>query len=326
LDLLPTNIQTKINQLNGYDISIEAKNLELQNILNNYYASLSAEQRLRQQTEIETRVTAYFKQHQRELEKTGLTKVSLTDLTITATGQVPGRPLNQFSIDEYQNNLRIATTSSSNGWFSSMGSGSMTNDIYVFDGNLKKIGQLQDLGLGETIYSARFVGDRGYLVTFRQTDPFFVLDLSDPRQPELKGELKIPGYSSYLHPLTDNLVLGIGAENAQVKLSLFDVTDANNPKELANQKLDDYWSEAQNNHLAFLQDNQHKVFFLPGSQNGYVFSYDNNTLTLAKQVDGLSMKRAVYINNYLYVIGESNIVALDETTWNQAGQLDFTAN
>ncbi|MFA6198064.1 MAG: beta-propeller domain-containing protein [Patescibacteria group bacterium] len=324
LTLLPTSVQDKITRLNTYDISIEAKYTELQSILDDYYNSLTAEDRLRQQTAIEKSLDAYFQEHRRELEKTGLTKITLSDLTVTATGEVPGYPLNQFSIDEYQGNLRIATTSSSQ--FSSLGSGDTANDIYVFDSKLDKIGQLQNLGLGETIYSARFVGNRGYLVTFRQTDPFFVLDLSDPRKPELKGELKIPGYSSYLHPLTDTLVLGVGAESSHAKLSLFDVTDANKPIELANQKLDDYWSEAQNNHHAFLQDAQHKVFFLPGGTNGYVYSYDANTLTLAKKVDGLSMKRAVYLDNNLYIIGESSLVVLDETNWNQVGQLQYPTN
>ena len=321
LDLFPKDVQDKIIRLNGYDISFNAKYLELQSILEKYYAGLSAEAQLRQQTDVENRVKDYYQSHRDALDRTSLTKVSLTDLTVAATGDIPGRPLNQFSFDEYQGNLRVATTSASNGWFSSRNSGETTNDIYVLDGQLNQIGQLRDLGLGETIYSARFVGDRGYLVTFRQTDPFFVLDLSNPRQPELKGELKIPGYSSYLHPLTDTQILGIGSENGQVKLSLFDVTDANNPIELANQKLDDYWSDAQNNHHAFLQDSQHKVFFMPGSQNGFIFSYDNNTLTLTKKIESLTMKRAVYLNDNLYVIGDTGVVAFDETTWNQVGEL-----
>ena len=85
------------------------------------------------------------------------------------------------------------------------------------------------MGKDERIYSARFIGDKGYLVTFKQVDPFYVLDLSNPKKPEIKGELKIPGYSSYLHPISDDLILGIGKEGSVVKVSLFDVSDPTNP-------------------------------------------------------------------------------------------------
>ena len=92
------------------------------------------------------------------------------------------------------------------------------------DGDLKEIGAVTGLGKTERIYSMRFVGDRGYMVTFRQTDPFYVLDLSQPTKPVVKGELKIPGYSSYLHPIADHKVIGIGKENNKVKISLFQKT------------------------------------------------------------------------------------------------------
>ena len=107
---------------------------------------------------------------------------------------MPGKVLNQFSLDEYKGDLRIATTIGQNSWFGNFGQLAQSfSDVYVLDRNLKTVGVVKDLGKTERIYSVRFLADRGYVVTFRQTDPFYVLDLSNPSSPQVKGELKIPG-------------------------------------------------------------------------------------------------------------------------------------
>ena len=109
--------------------------------------------------------------------------------------------------------------------------------MYVLDSDLNVAGKIEGIAPGETIKSVRFTGDTGYVVTFEQTDPLFVIDLSNPEKPEIKGELKIPGFSTYLHPVGENLVLGVGVdgdENGQnngMKVSLFDVSDPTNPIE-----------------------------------------------------------------------------------------------
>jgi uncharacterized secreted protein with C-terminal beta-propeller domain len=179
------------------------------------------------------------------------------------------------------------------------------------------------LGLTERIYSARFIEDKGYLVTFRETDPFYVLDLSDPENPELKGQLKIPGYSSYLHPITKDKILGIGKEGSNVKISLFDVSDPENPKEIAKYNLDEYWSDILNTHHAFLLDEKHQIFFLPGGRGGYIFFYKENKLELKRAVSDISAKRAIYINDYLCIIGENKIVVLNELNWEKIKELEF---
>jgi hypothetical protein len=124
---------------------------------------------------------------------------------------------------------------------------------------LEVIGQVDGLGKDEQIYSVRFLGDVGYVVTFRQTDPFFTIDLSDPTNPIVRGELKIPGYSAYLHPVSDTLVLGIGqdaTDNGGIlgsQISLFDVTDLENPERIAKLTLGrDSDSAAEYDHRAFL--------------------------------------------------------------------------
>jgi uncharacterized secreted protein with C-terminal beta-propeller domain len=287
-----------------------------------YYNSLSNDERLRIENEMENRMSDYFKKHKRELEKTGIIKIGLEKFEISANGNIPGRPLNQFSLDEYNGNLRVATTVGE-GFWGFGGQRESANDVYVLDENLKILGSVQDLGLTERIYSARFIEDKGYLVTFRQTDPFYVLDLSNPEMPELKGQLKIPGYSSYLHPVTKDKILGIGKEGSNVKISLFNVSDPENPTEIAKYNLDEYWSDILNTHHAFLLDEKHQIFFLPGSRGGYIFSYKDEKLELKRAVSDISAKRAIYINDYLYIIGENKIVILNELNWEKVNEIEF---
>jgi uncharacterized secreted protein with C-terminal beta-propeller domain len=319
-DLISSQMMAKLDKLKGYDITQTSKLSEMQIVLSNYINSLPEDQREKIQNDIANAISEFHKNHIRELEKTGIAKISVDDLQVMATGQVPGEPLNQFSLDEYNNHLRIAVTVGSRGsfWYSSSES---LNDLYVLDEDLKTSGKVLDLGQGERIYAARFINDKGYLVTFKETDPFYVFDLSEAKNPQLKGELKIPGYSSYLHPIDDDTILGIGKENQNVKISLFNVTDPSQPSEIAKYSLSEYWSDVLTTHHAFLLDAEHKIFFLPGVNGGYIFSYANNNLELKKTVSGYSIERALYINDYLYIIGGSKIVVLNENTWEQVKEL-----
>lgn len=208
-------------------------------------------------------------------EKTLVHKFSLNDGQIKHLGQMEatGHILNQFSMDEYNNYFRIATT---RGQVSRSGGGT-TNNVYIFDSSLSLVGSLEDLAPGETIYSARFIGDRGYLVTFKKIDPFFVIDLSDPTSPRVLGKLKIPGYSDYLHPYDENHIIGIGKEAVEaeeggnfawyqgVKMALFDVTDVSNPIELHKVVIGDRGtdSDALHDHKAFLFDRDKNLLVVP---------------------------------------------------------------
>lgn len=168
-------------------------------------------------------------------EKTIINSFSLDGINIAfkATGEVKGRIINQYSLDQYEGKLRIATTCFNNK------SNKNVSSLYILDENLDTIGKLEDIANNEQIKSVRYMGKEAYIVTFRNTDPLFAIDLSDPKKPAIKGELKIPGYSAYLHPIGDNLLIGIGYEgdsqNADfnsVKVSLFDISDPTNLKEL----------------------------------------------------------------------------------------------
>ena len=180
----------------------------------------------------------------RQNNETTIYKISIdkTAVKMTAQGKVPGSVLNQFSMDEHDGHVRIATTEGS-AWGTTANS---KNHLFILDENLEQVGAVNDLAKGERIYSARFMGDKAYLVTFKETDPLFVIDTKDPTAPKVLGELKIPGFSNYLHPIGENHLLGIGYDTEVkmeegskepvvytngMKLSLFDVTDFNKPKE-----------------------------------------------------------------------------------------------
>lgn len=160
-------------------------------------------------------------------------------------GTVSGIVDDQFSMDEYNGYFRIATTVGWNGY----------SILTVLDKNLKRVGELTKIAEGESIYSVRFIGDTAYVVTFENTDPLHVIDLSDPKKPTILGQLEVPGFSSYMHPVGDKYVLGIGEdrdENGELlkdntKLSVFDISDPMNPVEVSKQVLDGY-SFARDDH------------------------------------------------------------------------------
>jgi inhibitor of cysteine peptidase len=324
-DVFPAAIVEKVRQLEGLNISEQAKHVELETILGAHLRTLSSNEQLRVSNEWQKRLADYVEQRVRDLERTAIVKIPLDTMAIAHTASVPGYPVNQFALDEYEGNLRVAVTVGERSGFFGWGAGSRktANDVYVLDSSLQQIGSVRDLGLTERIYAVRFIGPRGYLVTFRQIDPFYVLDLSNPRSPSVKGELKIPGYSSYLEPLSEMLVLGVGQDGGQVKASLFDVSNPAAPVEKDKYTLQEGWSEALSNHHAFLRDDVHKIFFIPGGNGGYVFSYANDKLSLVKAVSGYSVKRAIYLNDYLYIIGEDKITVLDEKTWQEVKTLDL---
>jgi len=193
-------------------------------------------------------------------------------LEATASADVPGRLLNQFSLDEHEGHLRVFTTVVG-GSFERF---TQENNLYVLDEALVSVGRLEGLAPGEEIHSARFLGDRAYLVTFQKIDPFFVIDLSDPRAPQVLGFLKIPGYSDYLHPMGGDHVLGIGKDTLPgetdafswyqgLKLSLFNASDVENPTELSTLVIGDRGTESAvlRDHKAFLSIPSRGLVVLP---------------------------------------------------------------
>lgn len=199
-----------------------------------------------------------------------------------AKGQVPGTVLNQFSMDEANGYFRIATTK---GDVWRTGEGTSKNNLYILDESMNITGLIEDIAPGERIYSVRFMGGRGYMVTFKKVDPLFVLDLSNPHSPSILGKLKIPGYSDYLHPYDENHLIGFGKDAVEVsneslgsgqsssttayyqgmKVSMFDVTDVSQPKELFQTVIGDRGTDSEllSNHKALLFSKEKNLLAFP---------------------------------------------------------------
>ena len=192
------------------------------------------------------------------------------------SGKVAGQILNQFSMDQYNGYFRIATTSGD--W------GNTSSNVFILNDKLDVVGKIEKIAPKEQIFAVRFTGDTGYVVTYEQTDPLFVLDLSNPAAPKITGQLKLPGFSSYLQPVTDTLLLGIGQNgNANgttqgIKISLFDVSDPANPKEIDKYIIEgDCYTEAANNHKALMTYPEKVLFGIPVVKYNYQTYTDSST-------------------------------------------------
>ena len=309
---LPGSLVSRAKEVDSLDISEYSKLNELNLAFQKYKMGLSRDNEMK----FNNMLKNFFIEHVKELDRTRIAKIPVDSLKLEKSADIEGKLLNQFSMDEYNNYLRVAVTRGGS-------RDNSDNILYIFDSSLNKIGETDKFGTSERIYSVRFVKNTAYVVTYKAIDPFFIMDLSDPKNPEIKGELKIPGFSSYLHPINDNLILGIGREGTNIKVSLFDVSNIENPEEISKYALDEYWSDIINNHHAFLLDKKHKVFFLPGSKGAYIFSYDNDKLQLVKTISERSVKRAIYINDYMYILSYSNIIVVNENSWNRVNELDL---
>ncbi len=174
-----------------------------------------------------------------------------------ASGEVAGFLLNQFAMDEFGGDLRVASTTSPDNWWLSDDSESRVTVLRPNGDTLTTVGLVDGLGKTERIFAVRFMGETAYVVTFRQTDPLYVVDLSNPAAPAVTGELKIPGYSAYLHPVGDGRLLGVGQDaddDGRVRgtqISLFDVSDPADPRRIDQITMEGGWSQVEGNHLAF---------------------------------------------------------------------------
>lgn len=261
-----------------------------------------------------------------------------TQITLAASGEVPGRVLNQYSLDEYKGYLRVATT------YYNYQTQRTTSSLYVLDEKMDIVGKLEDIAKNEEIKSVRFKGDTAYLVTYENTDPFFVIDLSKPDSPALDGELKIPGYSTYLHDVSDTLVIGIGyggndesADISKLKISLFDVSDRNSPKEVDSIIVEDSYSYVNSDARFFLYNSQEKYIALP------VSSFNSTGATVLKyyiidvKEDGLETRhildhsdngleyyfRGTYIGNTFYTFSDYLANAFDLTSGENVWECEY---
>jgi hypothetical protein len=186
-----------------------------------------------------------------------------------ASGEAPGRILSSYSLSEHDGILRVATTTDGGGFGQDRMSGIRTFE--TVSSTLRKVGEVDGLGIGESIQGVRFAGDTAFVVTYRQIDPLYTVDLSDPSNPRVLGELKIPGFSTWLAPLDDGLLLAYGQSGTDegaitgVQWSLFDITDLRDPR-LVDTAAAGTWSEALSEPLAILFDRSSGTIAAPGEQ------------------------------------------------------------
>jgi len=265
-------------------------------------------------------------------------QVDALSMVASAKGEVNGWLLNQFSLDERDSYLRVATTIR----WSEPG-----NAVYVLDDRMQVVGKLEGLAPSETIYASRFIGDTLYLVTFEFTDPLFVIDLSHPTYPVVVGELEMPGFSSYLHPVDEDHVLGIGMEGGVLKVSLYDVSNPRHPIEESKYLHDSAgWSSALHDHKAILFDLEKELLVIPAysySYNENVYEYQAGALVFnVSLTNGISLfgmvthdsnnsfwggtiTRSLYIGEDLYTLSQSSIQAnrLDDLSF--VSSLDYAS-
>lgn len=250
---------------------------------------------------------------------TTLRKVAYKDgqLKAKAQGQFDGYLKDSFCIDEYDGCLRVVVTKQDR-------VGGDSNAVYILDGELEQIGAIEGLAKDERIYSARFMGDTAYFVTFRETDPLFSADLSNPKKPKIVGELKIPGFSEYLHFYGEDRLLGIGMNVDEetlvtdgVKLTMFDISDKTDVKESDTHVLKNvYGTEVSYDYKAALISPERNIIGFPGDSEGgqkyFLFEYDEDNgfiCNMEEKINGNGMRssRGLYIEDTLYVV-QGNII------------------
>lgn len=265
---------------------------------------------------------------------TDITRVNAADLTVAATGTVKGFLESQFSMDEYEGNLRLVTTREPEhytvytdekhgfeNWEWPEEEEASSNGLYILDGNLKQLAAVEGLAEGERVYSVRFDGDFVYFCTFRQVDPLFAVNVSDPKNPKILSELKISGFSEYLHPWSDTRLFGLGNEADEdsgategLKLVMFDISDKANVTAKHTLNLDDSYSEALYNHKAILVSPE-KALIAFGAENKYlVFSYsDEGGFKQRANIDlgeYWGSSRGLYIGDCAYILSDLGMKVL----------------
>lgn len=229
---------------------------------------------------------------------TDIVRIGLHDghLSLDATANLPGTLVNQFALDELDGYLRVATTrqdNNNNDWRSIPG-------LWVLDSSLDLVGSISDLSTSESVQSVRFDGTIGYVVTFERIDPLFAIDLSDPKNPEVKSVLKIPGFSTYLHPFGDGLLLGVGIDTDEtgvqtgLKLSMFDISDPYDVSEVTTTHLDAGDTEVSQDHKAAFVDVENGLIGFPAVTWAWQLQKQSQTTTDEVDYNWLTWEYHIY--------------------------------
>jgi len=287
----------KIKATDNEVLSQQEKESKILNIVYSYINFLSSDEQQAFQDQVDEALQTKLDEYE-HMEYTIINRIAVDkgEITVEANGKVPGYVNNQFSMDEKDDVLRIATTISQR-WTYLKGESQnteSTNNVFTLNKDLEILDSLKGIAKSETIQSTRFMDDRLYMVTFRQVDPFFVFDLSNPSEIKELGKLKVPGFSRYLHPYDENTIIGIGRDASAVtgqtrglKISLFDVTDVTNPKEIAKFVTSEKYAQstAEYEHKAFLFSKANNLLVIPAYSMTYRDCWGNSCPTYQNRED-----------------------------------------
>ncbi len=265
-------------------------------------------------------------------------------ITFKASATIPGTLINQFAMDEYQEVFRLVTTC--NNWEERIYTDGVDtyeydnetyNCLYTLDSELKPLGQLENLAKDEMIESVRFDGQIVYFVTFRQVDPLFAVDLSNPKAPKVLSELKIPGFSEYLHRYGDGLLMGLGYEADEktgqtkgVKLSMFDIKNPRAVTEITTSRIDADWTAVGSNHKAILVSVEKNIIAFPADNAYYIFRYTDGKgfeqlakTAMQEDLNNWNL-RGVFVDEYFYVLGDSGMTVISMKDWTKVAHLTIS--
>jgi len=318
LEDAPENVKETVNKIMELNVDEYLKYKLIAEVVSDYFNKLSSAKR----KEIMENVFNELREFMRE--KTVIYRFSINGLEIKAEakGEIPGKVLDQFSMDEFEDYFRVATTETI---YEPYAPPKTVNNVYVLNMNLEIVGKLEGLALNERIYAARFSGTKCYLVTFRRVDPLFAIDLSNPREPKVLGFLKTPGFSEYLHPFGNRYLIGIGRAADKygrirgLKIALFDISDPENPREVSNITLEGLglWSPILSDHKAFMINENKSYFAVPvrGRIEGiYIIGVSNGKLLIKGFISLKDPIRTIYIEDFIYGISLWKIKIVDDTT------------
>ncbi|MBR6503125.1 MAG: beta-propeller domain-containing protein [Clostridia bacterium] len=290
------------------------------------------------------------------VESTVISKLAISggNIEYKTSGKIDGTLNNQFFIDEYNGYFRFVTTVTKGSEkrykfensveevvsYTQVTSAALT----VLDSELKKVGEITDLAAGERVYSVRFMGDTAYFVTFRQTDPLFSADLSDPTNPKILGELKIPGFSEYMYPYGDGLLLGFGMDadeitgrTSDLKLSMFNIQDPANVTEQDKTIVNGcQYSPALSNHKAMLVNPSKNLIGFAATEDWrnekyMIYEYTGDSFALRAVLDinnqynyyAMTDIRGLFVGNYFYVVSDQSLQVFDINTFEPLAKVNF---
>ena len=346
---LDTGNQDKIKKIEespSFVLNEEEKAVKVGSVVNSYFSSLGEEERKTLQVEIDSALLSKIKKKMKDIEKTIIYKIAIKTgkIQYQAKGEVQGRILNQFSLDEHKGYLRIATAR--NEMWSKLfeDSSKAYSNIYILDENLLTVGSLENIATDERMSSTRFMGDRAYVATFKKSGPLYVIDLSNTVKPTILGAVKISGSSTYLYPINEQgtKILGFGRDEEELtdggikikglKLSLFDFSNLSEPKELSSYVIGDEYDDslALSNHRAFFYAVDKNLISVPAVlqennklsfSGALVFSLEGDSLKLNSKINHLPLnpvvsnswrgyfndnivRRNLYLNNNLFTLSD----------------------